>query len=50
MTSGKESHINIEIKEITQSLAGFHGHMKHADAYSLRRKALAKFVLSKGAI
>lgn len=37
-----------ELKEIEQSLAGFHGHMKHASTYSLRKKALGEFILTKG--
>lgn len=40
----------IEMSDIRQSLAGFHGHLKHGDAYWLRRRALGKFALSRTGI
>ena len=40
----------IEMSDIRQSLAGFHGHLKHGDTYWLRRRALGKFALSRTGI
>lgn len=38
----------IEAADVRQSLAGFHGHLKHGDTYWMRRRALGKFALSRG--
>ena len=38
----------IEASDVRQSLAGFHGHLKHGNTYWLRRRALGKFALSRG--
>ena len=38
----------IEAADVRQSLAGFHGHLKHGNTYWLRRRALGKFALSRG--
>lgn len=35
----------VQTADIRQSLAGFHGHLRHGDTYWLRRKALGKLSL-----